>query len=49
MLTPVADPAPDVPVTTKQLARGYVARGAALTEANGKIEAIAEIVDGEGV
>lgn len=47
LLRPTPDPAPDVPTTQKALARGYVARGGALEDANSKIAAIAEIVDQE--
>lgn len=46
LLTPVADPAPDVPTTVNGLATGYIARGAALEDANSRIVAVAEIVEG---
>lgn len=47
LLAPVPDPAPRVPTTTKALAAGYIARGAALTDANSRIEAVAEILNQE--
>lgn len=45
LLRPVPDPAPEVPTTQKALARGYIARGGALEDANSKLSAIAEIVE----
>ncbi len=47
LLAPVPDPSPQVATTEKALARGYIARGGALKQANAQIEGIAEIMEAQ--